>query len=117
MNFKGSGPVLFVLLAVVFIVGTYAADYQTFRRQHYDNPRSNGPDNDTKNNIISVCGSGGEPYGTRLRRSKKQFSVTTFKLTGASTRPPCNYRENKSNRYIVIACDNNLPVHYDEGQI
>nr|XP_060639021.1 ribonuclease-like [Anolis sagrei ordinatus] len=141
MHFKGSGPIFFAFLTFAFIVGTYGADYETFLRQHYDNPKSSVGSNycdammqkrdltkpqckevnsfihETKNNIIDVCGNGGEPYGDRLRRSKKQFSVTTCKLKGGSTRPPCNYRENKSERYIVIACRDKLPVHYDEGLI
>nr|XP_060639022.1 ribonuclease-like [Anolis sagrei ordinatus] len=141
MNFKGSGPVLFVLLAVVFIVGTYAADYQTFLRQHYDNPRSNVGNrycnammqrrgmtrpqcksvnsfvHGSKRQITDVCGRAGKPFGNNLRRSNRQFSVTTCRHIGGSTRPPCNYRENRSNRYIVIACRDRRPIHFDEGQI
>uniref|UniRef100_A0A803TL43 Ribonuclease A-domain domain-containing protein n=1 Tax=Anolis carolinensis TaxID=28377 RepID=A0A803TL43_ANOCA len=141
MNFKGSGPVLFVLLAVVFIVGTYAADYQTFRRQHYDNPRSNVGNrycntmmqrrgmtrpnckgvnsfvHGSKRQLIDVCGRGGRAFGNNLRRSNRRFSVTTCRLTGGSSRPPCNYRENRSNRFIVIACRGGRPVHFDESLI
>ncbi|XP_003223927.3 angiogenin-2 [Anolis carolinensis] len=141
MHFKGAGPVLFALLAMVFIVGTYAADYKTFLRQHYDNPKSNVGKRycDTmmkrrgmtkpmckavnsfvhasKKQIIAVCGKDGKPYGNGLRRSKKQFSVTTCKHQGGSTRPPCKYKENKSNRYIVVRCSRGKPVHLDKTQI
>ncbi|XP_042327387.1 angiogenin-2-like isoform X1 [Sceloporus undulatus] len=141
MQFKGSGPILFVLLAMVFIVGTYAADYPSFLSHHYDNPRSNvgkrycntmmqrrgmtKPQckavnsfiHGSKKQIIAVCSKGGKPYGNGLRRSNKQFSVTTCKLSGGSPRPPCNYRENRSNRFIVVACRGGKPVHFDEGQI
>ncbi|XP_026576409.1 ribonuclease-like isoform X1 [Pseudonaja textilis] len=141
MMFKGVGLGLFIVLAAVLMLGTFAADYETFLRQHYDNPKSNVGDNycnkmmqrrgmtqpkckevntfihDTKNKIIAVCGDGGEAINNRLRRSKKQFRVTTCKMKGSSTKPPCDYRENESPRYIVIACENGLPVHYEEGQI
>nr|XP_020633361.1 ribonuclease-like [Pogona vitticeps] len=141
MAFKGSGPVFFLLLAILFILEAYAADYKTFLRQHYDNPKSNvgkrycntmmqrrgmtKPQckavnsfvHASKKQITGVCGAGGQPHGNNLRRSRKQFSVTTCKHTGGSTRPPCNYRENKSQRFIVIACRGGKPVHYDEGQI
>ncbi|XP_042331052.1 ribonuclease-like [Sceloporus undulatus] len=141
MNFKGCGPIFFGFLMVVFIVENYAADNKQFNRQHFDNPKSNvgkrycdammqrrgmtKPQcksvnsfiHGTKKDINDVCGKGGKPYGNNLRRSNKQFSVTTCKLSGGSTRPPCKYRENKSNRYIVIACRDGKPVHYEEGQI
>ncbi|XP_070623390.1 ribonuclease-like [Erythrolamprus reginae] len=141
MLFKGFGLGIFIILAAVLMLGTFAADYETFLRQHYDNPPSNVGDkycnkmmqkrgmtkpkckevnsfiHDTKKNIIDVCGDGGEAIDSRLRRSKEQMRVTTCKMKGSSTKPPCDYRENNSPRYIVIACENGLPVHYEEGQI
>ncbi|XP_016850894.1 ribonuclease [Anolis carolinensis] len=141
MYFKGAGPVLFALLAIAFIVETYAADYKTFLEHHYDGPKSNVGKNycdtmmqrrgmtkpnckpvnsfvhTTKNNLKGVCGKGGKAIANGLRRSIKQFSVTTCKHQGGSTRPPCKYRENKSNRFIDVRCAGNLPVHYDQGHI
>ncbi|XP_007442032.3 angiogenin-like [Python bivittatus] len=141
MLFKRFGLGLFIVLAAVMMLGTFAADYETFLRQHYDNPKSNVGNrycntmmvrrgmtrpkckevntfiHDTKNEINAVCGNKGEPFGNGLRRSLKQFQVTTCTMKGTSTRPPCDYRGNSSPRYIVIACENGLPVHFDEGQI
>nr|XP_060636122.1 angiogenin-2-like [Anolis sagrei ordinatus] len=141
MYFKGAGPVLFALLAIAFIVETYAADYKTFLRQHYDHPKSNMGKNycdaimqrrgmtkpnckplnsmihAPKKQILDVCGKGGKPYKNGLRRSIKKFSVTTCKHHGGSTRPPCKYRESKTSRYIVVRCAGNYPVHFDEGII
>ncbi|XP_032093784.1 ribonuclease-like [Thamnophis elegans] len=141
MWFKGFGLGLFIVLAAVLMLGTFAADYPTFLEHHFDDPKSNVGDHycnkmmqrrgmtkpkckevntfihDTKNNIIAVCGDGGEAIDNRLQRSKKQFRVTTCKMKGSSMKPPCDYRENTSPRYIVIACENGLPVHYEEGHI
>ncbi|XP_026576414.1 ribonuclease-like [Pseudonaja textilis] len=141
MLFKGFGLGFFVVLAVVLILGIFATNYPTFLRQHYNNPKSNvrksycnammqsremtNPNckplnsfiHDTKNRITAVCGSEGTPFGNRLQRSLRPFRVTTCKMRGSSILPPCEYRENTSPRYIVIACENGLPVHYEEGQI
>ncbi|XP_053120223.1 angiogenin-like [Hemicordylus capensis] len=135
------GPLLLVLL----LAGPESScgdnpRYEKFLRQHYDNPKSSfsgkycdsimakrgltKPEckevntfiHETKNNIKAVCEEGGEPYGN-LRRSKEHMKVTTCKLKGGSTRPPCKYKENSSPRYIVIGCENGWPVHYDESQI
>uniref|UniRef100_A0A8C5RPD2 Ribonuclease A-domain domain-containing protein n=1 Tax=Laticauda laticaudata TaxID=8630 RepID=A0A8C5RPD2_LATLA len=141
MLFKGFGFGFFVVLAVVLNLDIFAINYPTFLRQHYDNPKSNvrksycnammqsrdmtkpncKPLNsfihDTKNRIIAVCGSEGTPFENRLQHSLRPFRVTTCKMRGSSILPPCEYRENTSPRYIVIACENRLPVHYEEGQI
>ncbi|XP_015687069.2 ribonuclease-like [Protobothrops mucrosquamatus] len=141
MLFKGFGLGLFIVVAAVTILGTFGQTYEDFLTKHYDNPKSNVGDqycnkmmqkrgmtkpkckevnsfiHTTKNNIIDVCGTGGVAIDDRLRRSNKQFQVTTCKMKGSSTKPPCDYRENTSLRYIVIACENGLPVHYEEGQI
>ncbi|XP_053120945.1 angiogenin-like [Hemicordylus capensis] len=136
---------LLVLLVVELLPeSTYANNprYEKFLTQHYNNPKSsfsgkycdaimsqrgltrpqckevNTFIHDTTNNIKAVCKEGGEPYG-QLRRSKEHMKVTTCKLKGSSThpRPPCDYRENSSPRYIVIGCEDGWPVHYDESQI
>ncbi|XP_070611082.1 angiogenin-2-like [Erythrolamprus reginae] len=146
MLFKGFGLGLFVVL----MLGTVAADYANFLRQHYDNSQKTGgkgycnkkmkeremtrPEckelntfiHDATNNIKAVCvGNGGQDYPIQLpdgrvkilRRSTAQFQVTTCKMRGKSPKPPCEYRENPSRRYIVIACEDGNPVHYEEGHI
>ncbi|XP_062993025.1 angiogenin-2-like [Elgaria multicarinata webbii] len=130
-----------LMVVVVFLPGAYAPDYKTFLRQHYNNPKSNVGNRycDTmmqrrgmtkpnckavnsfvhasKKQLRAVCAKGGKPYGAGLRRSNSKFSVTTCKHTGGSTRPPCKYRQNNSQRYIVVRCAGGFPVHYDEGHI
>ncbi|XP_062993026.1 ribonuclease-like [Elgaria multicarinata webbii] len=143
ISFKGYALALFgiLIVVVVFLPGAYAPDYQKFITQHYDNPKSSVGKNycntmmqrrgmtrpeckevntfihGSKKKIIAVCGKGGEPYGAGLRRSKSKFSVTTCKHTGGSKRPPCKYRENSSQRFIIVRCAGGKPVHYDEGHI
>nr|XP_034992947.1 angiogenin-like [Zootoca vivipara]XP_034992948.1 angiogenin-like [Zootoca vivipara]XP_034992949.1 angiogenin-like [Zootoca vivipara] len=143
MPFKGSGLMFLISLVSVLVLGAYCqAGYQKFVTQHYDNPKSSvgkqycdvmmkrrGLDkpackqvntfiHDTKKNIIAVCtASGGKDYGKGLRISLRPFTVTTCKLKGGSSRPPCKYSDNKSSRYIVIACQDGKPVHFDEGII
>ncbi|XP_027698926.1 angiogenin [Vombatus ursinus] len=65
--------------------------------------------------IKAVCGDeAGKPYEEgRFRISKSQFQVTNCVLHGGSTRPPCRYRATSDFRYIVIACEHDLPVHLD----
>ncbi|XP_053216783.1 angiogenin-like [Podarcis raffonei] len=144
MPFKGSGLVLLTFLVSVLPLGAYCVpNYKTFLTQHYDNPKSSvgnqycdvmmkrrGLDkpackevntfiHSTKNNIKSVCTeSGGEDYGNGLRIALRPVTVTTCKHKGGSTRTPCEYSDNKSSRYIVIACNENKePVHFDESII
>ncbi len=66
--------------------------------------------------IKAVCGDkAGNPYeGGRLRISKSRFQVTNCEHRGGSTKPPCKYRATSDFRYIIIACENNLPVHLDQ---
>uniref|UniRef100_A0A7N5KHK3 Angiogenin-like n=1 Tax=Ailuropoda melanoleuca TaxID=9646 RepID=A0A7N5KHK3_AILME len=138
MLFKGFGLGLFVVLAAVLMLGTFASDYETFLKQHHDDPKSNVGNNycnqmmqrrdmtrprckevntfihETRNRIIDVCtDGGGVDIGNGFRN---RFRVTTCKMIGKSTRPPCEYTENVSPRNIVISCKS-LPMHYDEGQI
>ncbi|XP_032092213.1 ribonuclease-like [Thamnophis elegans] len=145
MWFKGFGLGLFVVLAAVLILGTFAATYQEFLEHHYDYPRSNVRGNycngmmrrrgmtspkckplntfihDTRNRIIAVCGNEGtliprvHPTDPDLWRSHREFRVTTCKLRGSSLDPPCEYRGNTSPRYIVVGCGAELPTHYQEA--
>ncbi|XP_033024217.1 angiogenin-like [Lacerta agilis] len=144
MPFKGSGLILLTFLVSVLALGAYCAPtYKKFLTQHYDNPKSSvgkeycdammrkrGLDkpeckevntfiHGTKNNIKAVCtASGGKDYGDGLRISLHPFTVTTCKHRGGSTDPPCRYSDNRSPRYIVIACnEKGEPVHFDESII
>ncbi|MBN3300542.1 ANG4 protein, partial [Amia calva] len=72
----------------------------------------------TKINIQDVCDRAGTPTGEgTLCRSNQPFRVVTCTHQGGSSRRPCNYRANQSMRYIVINCRDNLPVHYERGDI
>uniref|UniRef100_A0A8D0G2L3 Ribonuclease A-domain domain-containing protein n=1 Tax=Sphenodon punctatus TaxID=8508 RepID=A0A8D0G2L3_SPHPU len=138
---KGTNLFLLVLLVAEQVPGSSCDEnprYKKFLSQHRDDPRSNvhpycnkimdmrGLTNPckevntfihgSKKQIQAVCGDGGVPYNG-LRRSLDPFRVTTCTLQGGSTRPPCEYRENNSPRYIVIGCEGEWPVHYDESQI
>uniref|UniRef100_A0A8C3W5B7 Angiogenin n=1 Tax=Catagonus wagneri TaxID=51154 RepID=A0A8C3W5B7_9CETA len=71
-----------------------------------------------KNDIKAICNDkNGEPYKDHFRRSKSPFQITTCKHKGGSNRPPCRYRAVKGFRVIVIACENGLPVHFEESFI
>ncbi|XP_021044755.1 angiogenin-2-like [Mus pahari] len=137
------GPLVLVfMLGLVVIPPTLAQNerYQNFLTEHYDaNP--GGRDNrycertmrqreltspckntntfihDTKNNIKAICGEKGSDYRGNLRISNNHFQVTTCQHKGGSPRPPCKYRASKGYRYIVIACENGWPVHFEESYI
>ncbi|XP_042557025.1 angiogenin isoform X1 [Dipodomys spectabilis] len=68
-----------------------------------------------KDHIKAICGDNGNPHGGNLRISTSPFQVTTCKHRGGSSRPPCRYRATAGFRHIVIACENGLPVHFDES--
>ncbi|XP_021044708.1 angiogenin-4-like [Mus pahari] len=66
------------------------------------------------NNIKAVCGNNGSLYEGNLRKSDSTFQVTTCTHRGGNTRPPCRYRASRDSRYIVIGCEGDWPVHFDE---
>ncbi|XP_077170531.1 angiogenin-4-like isoform X2 [Paroedura picta] len=134
---------LLLLLVAGLVHGSSCGNnprYEKFLNQHRDDPRSSfhGRYCDTlmrsrdltkpackeintfihgsKRQIRAVCGQGGVQDG-ELVRSRQPFRVTTCTLRGGSTRPPCEYKENTSPRYIVIGCEDGWPVHYDESRI
>lgn len=136
------GPLLLVfMLGLVVTPPTLAQNdprYKKFLTQHYD-AKPKGRDDrycdsvmrkrgltspckdlntfvhGSTDNIKAVCGTGGNPYGNKLRISISQFQVTICKHRGGSPRPPCRYRASKGFRHIVVACENGLPVHLDES--
>lgn len=139
----GLGPlVLIFVLGLGVTPPTLAQDdsrYKHFLTQHYDakpfgrNDRYcetmmkrrdlTSPCKDTntfvhgnKGSIKDVCeDKNGKPYGKNFRISKSSFQVTTCKHVGGSPWPPCRYRATSGSRNIVIACENGLPVHFDES--
>ncbi|XP_054849590.1 angiogenin-like [Eublepharis macularius] len=140
---EGAAYFLLLLLVAELLPGFSDGNnprYENFLNQHRDDPKSSfhGRYCDTlmrsrgltrpqckeintfihgsKRQIRAVCDRGGVPDG-QLQRSLQHFRVTTCTLRGGSTRPPCEYKENTSPRYIVIGCEGGWPVHYDESQI
>nr|XP_020668385.1 angiogenin-like [Pogona vitticeps] len=140
---EGTCYFLLILVVAELLPGSSCGNnprYEKFLNQHRDDPKSSfrgrycdsimsrrgltRPEckevntfiHGSKRDIQAVCAGGGVPY-RNLTRSQHHFRVTTCTLRGGSTRPPCEYREDTSPRYIVIACVNGWPVHYDESQI
>ncbi|XP_062944539.1 angiogenin [Cynocephalus volans] len=138
----GLGPLLLVfMLGLGLIPPALARDdsrYKDFLTKHYDakptgrNDRYcetmmkrrglTSPCKDTntfihgsKGSIKAICGNDGNPHRENLRISKSPFQVTTCKHVGGSPWPPCRYRATSGSRYIVVACANDLPVHFDES--
>ncbi|XP_016055051.1 PREDICTED: angiogenin [Miniopterus natalensis] len=139
----GLGPLLLVfMLGLGLTPPTLAQNdirYKHFLDQHYDPTPSgrNGRYCDTtmrrrgltspckdvntfihesSNNIKAICeDENGTPYKGNFRISKSHFQVTTCKLIGGSSRPPCRYRATEGPRNIVVACEQGLPVHFDES--
>uniref|UniRef100_A0A3B3RCM0 Ribonuclease A-domain domain-containing protein n=2 Tax=Paramormyrops kingsleyae TaxID=1676925 RepID=A0A3B3RCM0_9TELE len=74
---------------------------------------------DSKNSITDVCDKGGEDYcknGKKFQKSIKRFQVVTCTVKNENAAYPyCDYRQQESSRYIVVACENGLPVHYENG--
>ncbi|XP_028729356.1 angiogenin [Peromyscus leucopus] len=138
------GPLLLVfVLGLIVTPSTLAqndARYIKFLKQHYDaNPKGRDDrycgsmmrkrdltspckDRNTfihgnKDSIKAVCGENGNPYENNLRISISEFQVTTCRHTGGSSGRRCRYRASRDFRRIVIACENGLPVHFDESVI
>uniref|UniRef100_A0A8C8UFN9 Ribonuclease pancreatic n=2 Tax=Peromyscus maniculatus bairdii TaxID=230844 RepID=A0A8C8UFN9_PERMB len=138
------GPLFLVfVLGLVSTPPTLAQNnerYDKFLKQHYDAKPSGRDDrycnhmmedrdltspckerntfiHGKKKSIRAVCGENGNPYENNLRISISEFQVTTCSHIGGSPRPPCRYRASKDFRRIVIACENGLPVHFDESII
>nr|2J4T_A Chain A, ANGIOGENIN-4 [Mus musculus]2J4T_B Chain B, ANGIOGENIN-4 [Mus musculus] len=136
-------PLLLVfVLGLVVIPPTLAQNerYEKFLRQHYD-AKPQGRDDrycesmmkerkltspckdvntfihGTKKNIRAICGKKGSPYGENFRISNSPFQITTCTHSRGSPWPPCGYRAFKDFRYIVIACEDGWPVHFDESFI
>ncbi|RXN33023.1 ribonuclease-like 3 [Labeo rohita] len=68
-----------------------------------------------KHQINAVCDKGGTPQSNGMIKSNQPFPVITCKLKSSENKRKCEYRGNKSTRYIVVKCEKGWPVHYDEG--
>ncbi|XP_053450282.1 angiogenin [Nycticebus coucang] len=70
----------------------------------------------SKGKIKAICGNkNGNPHIENLRMSRYPFQITTCRHVGGSSQPPCRYRATTGVRFIVVACENGLPVHFDES--
>ncbi|KAM9645558.1 LOW QUALITY PROTEIN: angiogenin [Trichechus inunguis] len=64
--------------------------------------------------LKAICGNKyGISHGENLRISKASFQITTCRHVEAPW-PPCWYRATQVFR-DVVACKNDLPVHFDES--
>uniref|UniRef100_A0A8C9V6Y8 Ribonuclease A-domain domain-containing protein n=1 Tax=Scleropages formosus TaxID=113540 RepID=A0A8C9V6Y8_SCLFO len=72
----------------------------------------------TKDQISAICDKAGTHYGARnLYRSNQPFPVITCTLKRGTYRNHCEYRAGRrSTRYLIIGCEDKLPVHYDEDE-
>ncbi|XP_004694745.1 PREDICTED: angiogenin [Condylura cristata] len=140
----GLGPLLLIFMLSLGLTPETLAQvnrYRHFLDQHYD-PRPQGRNDRYCNNrmrrqgltspckdtntfihgtgrsIRDICGDeSGSPYEGNLRISNSAFQITTCRLIGGSSRPPCRYRAHSGYRNIVIGCEDGLPVHFDESFI
>ncbi|KAI1888828.1 hypothetical protein AGOR_G00172780 [Albula goreensis] len=64
------------------------------------------------NQIKAVCRSGTH-VGGNVVRSGQPFQVISCRRQSGDQHPNCQYRGRSGTRYIDIACNQGLPVHYD----
>ncbi|KAL8176497.1 UNVERIFIED_CONTAM: hypothetical protein K2H54_035619 [Gekko kuhli] len=134
---------LFLAAVTYLCVGAtayYNEKYQTFLRQHHDNPKTKIENTEycevlmnyrsafqsckpfnvfihaSEVQLQDVCGPGGYPYhGTGKRRSKTYYPITICRLGMMTRARQCVYYAAYSTRRLVLSCDeNSLPVHLDE---
>ena len=70
------------------------------------------------NHIKTICDKAGKPYlGKRnLRISNQPFPVVNCNAKkGGKRLPNCVYKGKAATVYIVIACEEGVPVHYEKG--
>ncbi|KAJ0002793.1 hypothetical protein NQD34_007942 [Periophthalmus magnuspinnatus] len=65
--------------------------------------------------IKKVCNAAGKPYKNshNLRVSNQPFPIVICKQKGNHRYPKCEYRGRSATRYIVIGCEDGLPVHFE----
>lgn len=71
----------------------------------------------SKKTVRGVCTGAGTIYKNTkdLYVSNQPFPVVTCQLKSGERHPKCEYRGKKSTRYIVVACAEGWPTHYEEG--
>ncbi|XP_064811823.1 ribonuclease-like 3 [Oncorhynchus masou masou] len=63
--------------------------------------------------VIQICTGGGTPKGKNLVQSNKGFFIVICTRTGVHSYPNCTYKGSSATKNVIIACESNLPVHYD----
>ncbi|XP_029021769.1 ribonuclease-like 3 [Betta splendens] len=133
---------LLVLLSAAVFSQTVEDRYQHFLSQHVNDDMSvkrcdvemssrsiTGANNACKETntfilagkklVRGVCGQAGEPYqqGRNLRISLQPFSVIVCELKNQVRPPRCEYRGRARTVRIVIGCEKDFPVHYQESAL
>ncbi|XP_045885711.1 ribonuclease like 2 isoform X2 [Micropterus dolomieu] len=67
--------------------------------------------------IKNICGSAGVAYEGMMTKSTKPFSIVVCTLKRGIRHPHCQYRGQAYTRYIVIRCEQGLPVHFERDII
>lgn len=67
---------------------------------------------DSKTEVKKVCHGGGKPVKGNLRKSVRKFEQVVCKLSQGKW-PNCKYAGFNCTSYVVLACDNFLPVHFE----
>uniref|UniRef100_A0A8C6PXK9 Ribonuclease A-domain domain-containing protein n=1 Tax=Nothobranchius furzeri TaxID=105023 RepID=A0A8C6PXK9_NOTFU len=69
---------------------------------------------DNPKNIKLICqGEGDLIADTELTRSRKTFKIIVCELKSGERKPRRHYEGRLlTNRYVVVRCENNLPVHF-----
>ncbi|KAG7464608.1 hypothetical protein MATL_G00167460 [Megalops atlanticus] len=66
----------------------------------------------TEQKVKNVCKT--KPTeNTNEHKSTEEFALTKCTLQGGGDSPPCRYRAKNTTSFIIIACQNNEPVHFD----
>uniref|UniRef100_A0A668VYH1 Ribonuclease A-domain domain-containing protein n=1 Tax=Oreochromis aureus TaxID=47969 RepID=A0A668VYH1_OREAU len=111
--------------------------YDQFKRQHVDGKMTEkkcdkvinskqiyNPDNsckdtntfilDNPSEVKKICVEGKFDENLQMTKSHIQFKVVKCELKNEGGRKPnCQYKGNLlTNRYVAVACENNLPVHF-----
>lgn len=69
---------------------------------------------DNPSEIKNICVEGKFDETLQMTKSHKKFKVVKCELKNeGASKPSCQYRGNLlTNRYVAVACKNNLPVHF-----
>ncbi|XP_064004712.1 ribonuclease CL2-like [Pogoniulus pusillus] len=133
-----AGWALCMALLLAALAGTEGETrYQKFLRQHVDYPKTTSiaahryceimlmrkgvtvtgqpckPTNTFVNapswRVVAACSQ--TPDAAGFYTTPTALSLTTCRLRGGNTRPPCSYRAQQLQHHVRVACLNGLPVH------